>query len=64
MRVLFDTYPWAFVAPGGGERQLLEYAKNLPGHGVEVVLHDHWNWPRSGNDHSYDRQRIVSKNPN
>ena len=43
MRVLFDTYPWAFVAPGGGERQLLEYAKNLPGHGVEVVLHDHWN---------------------
>jgi glycosyltransferase involved in cell wall biosynthesis len=43
VRVLFDTYPWAFVAPGGGERQLLEYAKNLPGHGVEVVLHDHWN---------------------
>jgi hypothetical protein len=41
--VLFDTYPWAFVAPGGGERQLLEYAKNLPGHCVEVVLHDHWN---------------------
>jgi glycosyltransferase involved in cell wall biosynthesis len=42
-RVLFDTYPWAFVTPGGGEQQLLKYAEHLPGHGVEIVLHDHWN---------------------
>jgi glycosyltransferase involved in cell wall biosynthesis len=43
VRVLFETYPWAFVTPGGGERQLLKYAEYLPGHGVEVTLHDHWN---------------------
>jgi glycosyltransferase involved in cell wall biosynthesis len=43
VRVLFETYPWAFVTPGGGERQLVEYAKHLPAHGVDVVLHDHWN---------------------
>jgi glycosyltransferase involved in cell wall biosynthesis len=43
MRVLFDTYPWAFLTPGGGERQLLKYAEHLPGHGIEVVLHNHWN---------------------
>lgn len=42
MRVLFVTYPWAFVTPGGGERQLLEYVKHLGGHGVEVILHDQW----------------------
>src|SRR5262249_33682200 len=42
VRVLFETYPWAFVTPGGGERQLLEYARHLPAHGIEVVLHDHW----------------------
>ena len=43
MHVLFDTYPWAFVTPGGGEQQLLKYAQHLPGQGIEVVLHDHWN---------------------
>lgn len=42
MRVLFETYPWAFVTPGGGERQLVEYAAHLVSHGLEVVLHDHW----------------------
>ncbi len=42
MRILFETYPWAFVTPGGGERQLMKYAENLPAHGVEVVLHDQW----------------------
>jgi glycosyltransferase involved in cell wall biosynthesis len=42
VRVLFETYPWAFVTPGGGERQLVEYAAHLGGHGVQVVLHDHW----------------------
>jgi len=42
VRVLFETYPWAFVTPGGGERQLLKYAEHLPSHGVEVTLHDHW----------------------
>jgi len=43
VRVLFDTYPWAFVTPGGGERQLLQYAEHLPKHGIDVALHDHWN---------------------
>src|SRR5437867_3693485 len=43
VRVLFDTYPWAFVTPGGGERQLAKYAEHLPSHGVNVILHDHWN---------------------
>jgi glycosyltransferase involved in cell wall biosynthesis len=43
VRVLFDTYPWAFVTPGGGEQQLKKYAEYLPSHGVEVILHDHWN---------------------
>jgi glycosyltransferase involved in cell wall biosynthesis len=41
--VLFETYTWAFVTPGGGEQQLKEYARHLPAHGVEVVFHDHWN---------------------
>jgi glycosyltransferase involved in cell wall biosynthesis len=43
VRVLFDTYPWAFVTPGGGEQQLVKYAEHLPRHGIEVTLHDHWN---------------------
>jgi len=42
VRVLFEPYPWAFVTPGGGERQLLEYAEHLPSHGVGVTMHDHW----------------------
>jgi glycosyltransferase involved in cell wall biosynthesis len=43
VRVLFETYPWAFATPGGGERQLAKYAEHLPCHGVNVILHDHWN---------------------
>jgi glycosyltransferase involved in cell wall biosynthesis len=50
VRVLFATYPWAFVTPGGGERQLLKYASNLPAHGIEVVLHDQWNPALDGVD--------------
>jgi glycosyltransferase involved in cell wall biosynthesis len=42
VRVLFDTYPWAFERPGGGEQQLVKYAAHLPGHGIDVRLHDHW----------------------
>jgi glycosyltransferase involved in cell wall biosynthesis len=42
MRVLFNTYPWAFDCPGGGEMQLLKYAEYLPKAGVEVVFHDLW----------------------
>jgi glycosyltransferase involved in cell wall biosynthesis len=41
--VLFNTYPWAFATPGGGEIQLLKYAEHLPAHGVEVAWHDTWN---------------------
>jgi glycosyltransferase involved in cell wall biosynthesis len=42
VRVLFNTYPWAFATPGGGELQLLKYAEYLPAHGVKVVRHDLW----------------------
>ena len=42
MRVLFNTYPWAFDCPGGGEMQLLKYAEYLPQVGVKVVFHDLW----------------------
>ena len=42
MRVLFNTYPWAFETPGGGEIQLQKYAEHLPSHGVDVQLHDTW----------------------
>jgi glycosyltransferase involved in cell wall biosynthesis len=42
VRVLFETYPWAFVTPGGGEQQITEYARHLPAHGVDVVFHHHW----------------------
>jgi len=43
MRVLFNTYPWAFDRPGGGEIQLMNYAEHLPRLGIEVLLHDLWN---------------------
>lgn len=42
MRVLFNTYPWAFATPGGGEIQLLKYAEHLPACGVDVELHNIW----------------------
>jgi len=42
MRVLFNTYPWAFDRPGGGEMQLMKYAEHLPRLGIEVLLHDLW----------------------
>ena len=42
MRVLFNTYPWAFDRPGGGEIQLMKYAEHLPRLGIEVLLHDLW----------------------
>jgi len=42
MRVLFNTYPWAFECPGGGEMQLMNYARHLPAAGVQVDLLDIW----------------------
>jgi glycosyltransferase involved in cell wall biosynthesis len=42
VRVIFNTYPWAFAMPGGGEIQLLKYAEHLPAHAVEIVWHDIW----------------------
>lgn len=41
-RVLFNTYPWAFDCPGGGEMQLMNYASHLPAAGVQVDLLDPW----------------------
>src|SRR5262245_44858522 len=43
MQILFNTYPWAFAIPGGGEIQLLKYAEYLPSHGIEVIRYDLWN---------------------
>jgi glycosyltransferase involved in cell wall biosynthesis len=43
MRILFNTYPWAFATPGGGEMQLLKYAEHLPRQGIDVILYDAWN---------------------
>ena len=42
MRVLFNTYPWAFDRPGGGEIQLTRYAEHLSRLSIEVLLHDLW----------------------
>jgi len=42
MRVLLNTYPWAFHCPGGGEVQLLKYAEYLPATGVDVGKFDLW----------------------
>lgn len=41
-RVLFNTYPWAFDCPGGGEMQLMNYARHLPAAGVQVDLFNAW----------------------
>lgn len=41
-RVLFNTYPWAFDCPGGGEMQLMNYARHLPAAGVQVDLFNPW----------------------
>ena len=38
MRVLFETHPWAFATPGGGERQVIQYAKHLASYDVDVVF--------------------------
>lgn len=42
MKVLFNTYPTAFVVPGGGEVQLRELARRLSSEGVEVGFFDPW----------------------
>jgi glycosyltransferase involved in cell wall biosynthesis len=42
MKVLFNTYPWAFDAPGGGERQLLAYKTHLIDHGITADLYNMW----------------------
>jgi glycosyltransferase involved in cell wall biosynthesis len=42
MRVLFETYPWAFATPGGGEMQILHYRDHLTAQGLSVTLHDPW----------------------
>jgi len=50
VRVLFETYSWAFVTPSGGEQQLVKYAEHLPHHGIDVILHDHWHPALDGVD--------------
>ena len=42
MRVMLNTYPTAFVLPGGGERQLLGIYSELPEHGVQPLLFELW----------------------
>lgn len=52
MRVCFNTYPWAYGTPGGGERQMQFYLDALSRRrekwpGLEVDLFDQWqpDWP-------------------
>lgn len=42
MKILFFTYPVAFITPGGGEVQLLETRTALQNLGVTVDLFDPW----------------------
>ena len=42
MNIVFATYPFAFVTPGGGEIQLLKYLQHLAATGVRVARHDIW----------------------
>lgn len=59
MKVLFFTYPVAFVTPGGGEIQLHETRKALQSLGVQVDLFDMWN-PRITD---YDVIHLFSVQP-
>lgn len=43
MKILFNTYPYAFHTPGGGEIQLLQYKKSLSDLGIKIELLDQWN---------------------
>lgn len=42
MNIVFNTYPFAFAPPGGGEVQLLQYRHHLEAAGVSVSLFDLW----------------------
>ncbi|MCE3011057.1 MAG: glycosyltransferase [Proteobacteria bacterium] len=42
MRLIYNTWPGAFLAPGGGEVQLLESKKALTGRGYQVELFNQW----------------------
>lgn len=59
MKILFFTYPVAFVTPGGGEIQLLQTRKALQALGVQVDLFDIWN-PTIAN---YDVIHLFSVQP-
>lgn len=50
MKVLLNTYPTAFIVPGGGEVQLRETARHLEIQGVETALFDPWNPALAGAD--------------
>jgi glycosyltransferase involved in cell wall biosynthesis len=43
MKIVFNTYPWAFDVPGGGEMQLMAYHRYLPMVGATPTLFDAWN---------------------
>lgn len=59
MKILFFTYPIAFVTPGGGEIQLLQTRKALQTLGAQVDLYDMWN----PNIHDYDVIHLFSVQP-
>jgi len=42
VNIVFNTYPFAFATPGGGEIQLLQYFRNLDLKGVSVSKFDLW----------------------
>lgn len=45
MKVYFSTYPFAYITPGGGERQLEKYLQYLLKLNVNVSRYDPWSPP-------------------
>lgn len=42
MNIVFNTYPFAFATPGGGEIQLIQYVRHLAARGTDVSKFDLW----------------------
>ena len=42
MKILFNTYPFAFQTPGGGEVQLQQYKKFITEKGIDIGLFNQW----------------------
>jgi len=52
VNIIFNTYPFAFATPGGGEVQLSQYFRTLGAVGVDVAKFDLWRGFEQINDES------------